>query len=118
MEANRFADLLNPIRDLARNWDVDIAQCLEEYLDELGAELGGHDDDAAAAGPRGINNNGSITTSSAGAQQPHLNFAEAALLIQGSAAVYSKKVEYVYALVYQTLQHITAANKKDEKVRE
>ena len=32
-----------------------------------------------------------------------MNFAEAALLIQGSACIYRKKVEYLYALVYQTL---------------
>ena len=32
-----------------------------------------------------------------------MNFAEAALLIQGTACIYSKKVEYLYALVYQTL---------------
>lgn len=31
------------------------------------------------------------------------NFAEAALLIQGSACIYSKKVEYLYRLVYETL---------------
>jgi condensin-2 complex subunit H2 len=103
METNRFAELLNPIRDLARNWDVDIAHCLEDYLEELGdTELG----------RERCSENNSIT--------PHrqsLNFAEAALLIQGSAAVYSKKVEYVYALVYQALQHITSANKKDEKVQ-
>jgi condensin-2 complex subunit H2 len=33
----------------------------------------------------------------------NLNFAEAALLIQGSACIYSKKVEYLYALLYKTL---------------
>ena len=35
-----------------------------------------------------------------------LNFTEAALLIQGSACVYSRKVEYLYALVCQTLDCI------------
>jgi len=39
-----------------------------------------------------------------------MNFAEAALIIQGSACVYSKKVEYLYALVYQVLDVL--ANKK------
>ena len=32
---------------------------------------------------------------------PSLDFAEAALLIQSSACVYSKKVEYLHNLVYQ-----------------
>ena len=35
-----------------------------------------------------------------------MNFAEAAMLIQSSTCVYSKKVEYLYALVYQTLDLI------------
>jgi len=32
-----------------------------------------------------------------------MNFTEAALLIQGSACIYSKKVEYLYSLVIQVL---------------
>ena len=31
----RFAHLLDPIRDLALNWQVDVATELEEYLEEL-----------------------------------------------------------------------------------
>ncbi|XP_025907982.1 condensin-2 complex subunit H2, partial [Nothoprocta perdicaria] len=42
-----------------------------------------------------------------------MNFIEAALLIQGSACVYSKKVEYLYSLVYQALDFIS--NKRREK---
>ena len=33
----RFAHLLQPIRDLAKNWDIDIAGQLEEYLSEVGS---------------------------------------------------------------------------------
>ena len=36
-----------------------------------------------------------------------MNFIEAALLIQGSACVYSKKVKYLYSLVYQALDFIS-----------
>uniref|UniRef100_H9GJL1 Condensin-2 complex subunit H2 n=1 Tax=Anolis carolinensis TaxID=28377 RepID=H9GJL1_ANOCA len=43
-----------------------------------------------------------------------MNFIEAALLIQGSACIYSKKVEYLYSLVYQALDFIS--NKKREKL--
>ena len=32
---SRFAHLLKPIRDLARNWDIDIASELEDYLAEV-----------------------------------------------------------------------------------
>ena len=38
----------------------------------------------------------------------------AALVIQGSAFVYSKKVEYLYNLVFQALEYITARKKNDE----
>ncbi|TFJ83063.1 hypothetical protein NSK_005634 [Nannochloropsis salina CCMP1776] len=58
-EEARFSHLLQPIRDLARNWDIDIASSLEDYLDELdGMEI------------------------SLDGGQTNLNFAEAALLIQ------------------------------------
>ncbi|NXP26303.1 CNDH2 protein, partial [Scytalopus superciliaris] len=43
-----------------------------------------------------------------------MNFMEAALLIQGSACIYSRKVEYLYMLVCQTLDCIS--NKKREKL--
>ena len=33
---SRFAFLLQPIRDLTKNWDVDVASQLEEYLTEVG----------------------------------------------------------------------------------
>ncbi len=41
-------------------------------------------------------------------QRHSLNFAEAALLIQNSASVYSRKVEYLYNLVHQTLELISS----------
>lgn len=78
----RFGHLLEPIRDLAQNWSIDIANELEEYLSELE----------------------SITIQFEDSRT--LNFAEAALLIQGSACIYSKKVEHLYTLVYQTLNQV------------
>jgi condensin-2 complex subunit H2 len=35
LKENRFSYLLQPIRDLAANWDINIAGELEEYLEEL-----------------------------------------------------------------------------------
>ena len=32
---SRFAHLLQPIRDLATNWDIDLASELEDYLTEV-----------------------------------------------------------------------------------
>jgi hypothetical protein len=83
-EKTRYAHLLRPIRDLAESWSIDLAGELAEYLDELCAIE--------------ISLDGGLTT---------VNFAEAALVIQGSACVYSKKVEYLYSLVYQTLNRVS-----------
>ncbi|XP_004937459.4 condensin-2 complex subunit H2 isoform X1 [Gallus gallus] len=87
---SRFAHLLQPIRDLTKNWEVDVAAQLGEYLEELDQIC--------------ISFDGGKTT---------MNFIEAALLIQGSACIYSKKVEYLYSLVYQALDSIS--NKKRER---
>ncbi|XP_076310105.1 condensin-2 complex subunit H2-like isoform X2 [Tachypleus tridentatus] len=87
----RFAHLLNPIRDLKKNWEIDIAAYLEEYLAEL-EELTFSFNNGATA----------------------LNFAEAALLIQGSACVYSKKVEYLYRLVFQMLELLSSSKKSSQ----
>jgi condensin-2 complex subunit H2 len=78
-------------RDLALNWNVDIANDLEQYLNEL--EL------------IEISFDGGATT---------LNFAEAALLIQGSTCVYSRKVEYLYQLVFKVLDIIADRQRKSD----
>ncbi|KAJ8006829.1 hypothetical protein DPEC_G00111290 [Dallia pectoralis] len=88
----RFAHLLRPIRELTKNWDIDVASELADYLEELDEMC--------------ISFDGGKTT---------LNFAEAALLIQGSACIYSKKVEHLYNLVYQTLDYMNDRNKKKDK---
>ncbi|KAF1658371.1 UNVERIFIED_CONTAM: Condensin-2 complex subunit H2, partial [Eudyptes robustus] len=87
---SRFLHLLQPIRDLTKNWEVDrpVSPLLRvSQLDQICISF----------------DNGKTT----------MNFIEAALLIQGSACVYSRKVEYLYSLVYQTLDFIS--NKKREK---
>uniref|UniRef100_A0A3P8UAK5 Condensin-2 complex subunit H2 n=1 Tax=Amphiprion percula TaxID=161767 RepID=A0A3P8UAK5_AMPPE len=86
MEAtqSRYVHLLQPIRELTKNWDIDLASELNDYLDELDEMC--------------ITFDGGKT---------RLNFAEAALLIQGSASIYSKKVELLHNLVFQTLEFIS-----------
>uniref|UniRef100_H2ZUW6 Condensin-2 complex subunit H2 n=1 Tax=Latimeria chalumnae TaxID=7897 RepID=H2ZUW6_LATCH len=88
---SRYTHLLQPIRDLTKNWEVDVASQLEEYLEELDQLC--------------ITFDGGRTT---------MNFAEAALLIQGSACIYSKKVEYLYTLVYQALDLISNKKRKNQ----
>lgn len=88
---NRFYSLIQPIRDLASNWDVDIADSLETYLEEL---------EHVRLSVKDINGKSKRIVND-------LNFAEAALLIQGSTAIYSKKVEYLHQLVQQALELIS-----------
>ncbi|XP_064603130.1 condensin-2 complex subunit H2-like [Liolophura sinensis] len=87
----RFAHILQPIRDLTKNWDVDIANHLEEYLDEIESIS--------------VTFDGGATT---------MNFSEAALVIQGSASVYSRKVEYLYTLVYQVLDLLASKKRQTQ----
>nr|XP_057921773.1 condensin-2 complex subunit H2 [Doryrhamphus excisus] len=88
---SRFTHLLKPIRKLTENWDIDLTSELNDYLEELDEMC--------------------ITFDG----KTRLNFAEAALLIQGSASIYSKKVELLHSLVYQTLESISDRNKKRSK---
>ncbi|XP_074481016.1 condensin-2 complex subunit H2 isoform X3 [Sebastes fasciatus] len=89
---SRYPHLLQPIRELTKNWEIDVASELNDYLEEL--------DDMCITFDGG---------------KIRLNFAEAALLIQGSACIYSKKVELLHSLVYQTLEYINDRNKKGNK---
>lgn len=84
---NRYHHLLQPIRDLSKVWNIEIAEELEKYIAEVAS-----------------------LEFSTGAGK--VNFAEAALLIQGSTAIYSRKVEQLYALVYQALGQICESKEK------
>lgn len=94
-DMDKYKSLVQPIQDLVLNWDIDVAEGLTDYLEEL---------DAIRI----------RTTSEEGEDGPTLNFAQAAILIQGSTAVYSKKVEYLHKLVYQALEYFS--QQRDNKV--
>jgi hypothetical protein len=83
----KFGHLLKPLRNLADDWEIDVAHDLEEYLEELSHLQITID---------GLN----------------CNFAEAALLIQGSTFHYSRKVESLLKLVYAALNAISAKKKR------
>ncbi|KAG6949136.1 hypothetical protein JG688_00014764 [Phytophthora aleatoria] len=99
MSEGRLQHLLQPIRDLSKNWNIDVASELEEYMDKLeNLNIAFDPEDGASI---------------ANGEGPGvMNFAEAALLIQGTSVIYSRKVEYLHALVYQTLAHLS---KQDDK---
>jgi hypothetical protein len=111
---------LQPIRDLSLNWDVDIAACLEDVLNELAAEAQmanehgflfeqsqtqdmehtQHDHSAADTSTM------SQMTQSAKNEQVAAHFSQAALLLQNAGFVYGRKVEYLYNLVYQAMKDL------------
>ncbi|XP_056845574.1 condensin-2 complex subunit H2-like [Raphanus sativus] len=83
---------VQPERDLVANWEVDLSEKLEEYLLKIcSGELTGNEEEDSP-----------------------VNFAEAALLLQGSVQVYSKKVEYLYNLVLRTLEFLSNQREQEE----
>lgn len=92
-ETSRFSHLLQPIRDLSKVWRIEIAEELEKYIEEVSQLV--------------------VTNPENGIS--HLNFAEAALLIQGSTAIYGRKVELLYQLVYQALDLLALDKGKDKE---
>ncbi|KAE8730933.1 putative Plant invertase/pectin methylesterase inhibitor superfamily [Hibiscus syriacus] len=83
-----------PGLDLEANWEVDLAKKLEDYLLKIcsGEITGSQDDDGHSS----------------------VNFAEAALLLQGSVQVYSRKVEYLYNLVLHALEFLSQKRQQDK----
>ncbi|KAM0962684.1 hypothetical protein ACFX14_021797 [Malus domestica] len=79
-------------RDLESNWELDLAQKLEEYLLKICS--------------------GEIPTEAEG--HVAINFAEAALLLQGSVQVYSRKVEYLYSLVLRALEFLSQKGQHEQ----
>eukprot|EP00529_Nitzschia_sp_RCC80_P014674 CAMPEP_0113481588 /NCGR_PEP_ID=MMETSP0014_2-20120614/22486_1 /TAXON_ID=2857 /ORGANISM="Nitzschia sp." /LENGTH=751 /DNA_ID=CAMNT_0000375089 /DNA_START=22 /DNA_END=2277 /DNA_ORIENTATION=- /assembly_acc=CAM_ASM_000159 len=106
---------LQPIRDLSRNWDVDIASCLEEYLHEL-AQIAPEGVTISTAGQQPSSSSSSMVSDSDDDDNNNSsavpNFAHAALILQNSSNVYGRKVEYLHSLVYKALEEIfkSAAN--------
>jgi len=104
---------LKPLRDLAQNWDIDIASCLEDYLHEL-VSLG-HPPDPRFPNGHPAGGNGTGTGTGNGTGSSDTNFAQAALLLQNSSSVYSRKVEYLHSLVYQALNDLIASTRNGGK---
>ncbi|KAL1536281.1 Condensin-2 complex subunit H2 [Salvia divinorum] len=91
--SGRFLETVRPPRDLESNWTVDLAKNLEEYLLQI------------CSGQISIEEDANLS----------VNFAEAALLLQGSVQVYSRKVEYLYSLVIHSLDFISKKSQEDQE---
>jgi len=91
IDDQRFAELLKPIKDLTQNWEVPLATLLSQYIDDL-----------------------QHVTISFDGGETSVNFAEAALLLQGTASVYSKKVDFLWQMVLQTLDMLRSKKGEEE----
>ncbi|KAL3641930.1 Condensin-2 complex subunit H2 [Castilleja foliolosa] len=90
--SGNFLKTVQPLRDLESNWTVDLAKNLEEYLLKIcSGQISVYDDSIF-----------------------NVNFAEAALLLQGSVQVYSRKVEYLYSLVLHALDFISQKSQDEQ----
>ncbi len=94
MDDQRFADLIKPIKDLTENWQVPLARYLEEYIEELGLE--------------------DLAATSGGSGSGKVNFVQAALLLQGTASVYSKKVEFLWQNTLKMLDLLASRKALEE----
>ncbi|KAJ8600939.1 hypothetical protein CTAYLR_005067 [Chrysophaeum taylorii] len=84
----RFGALLRPIRDAALAFEVDVSAELEEYIEQC---------------VRAIDESNLV------------NFAEAGLLVQGSALILGRKVEHLHSLVYKTLEKLKTQRSRPER---
>lgn len=92
---------------MSQHWNIDLAQELEEYLEEL-EHVKITFDPSTPELSISANENNSAT----------FNFAEAALVIQNTSAIYSRKVEYLYALVFQALRYLHESKKQTRRNEE
>lgn len=95
---SKFSILLTPSRELEASWEIDIAKELSRYAASLGIEI--------------INDD---TDSDPSATSTAVDFAEAALLVQGSTSIYSRKVEHLYNLVYSAVSTLNQLGGKEKK---
>ncbi|KAI6202744.1 hypothetical protein M3Y94_00476000 [Aphelenchoides besseyi] len=92
-EQHRYLHLLQPIRDVETNWDGNIKEHLNEYLNKLK-----NDRERQVIDDEG--------------DSVRFNFSEAAMLLQGSLYIYAKKVDNLHAAISDVFAHGTGKGKK------
>lgn len=90
----RYGFLLQPIKDLAANWNVDIGKYLDQFLESVKAVQM----EQLEKGRR-------------------FNFNEAAMILQSTTSTYDKKVEFVYQIAVGAFDNLEKKkkSKKDKK---
>lgn len=96
-------------KDPSLNWNIDVSAELEKYLSAI--EL--LDDDmnyGQNSEMSGYGHNNENVNSGNGNYMQLFNFVEAALIIQNSTSLYSKKIEHLHSLVFDTF-HLLSTGK-------
>ncbi|POM82473.1 Protein of unknown function (DUF1032) family protein [Cryptosporidium meleagridis] len=96
-------------KDPSLNWNIDVSAELEKYLSAI--ELLDEDvnySQSSEANGYGYNNEN--ITSNNGSYMQMFNFVEAALIIQNSTSLYSKKIEHLHSLVFDAF-HLLSTGK-------
>jgi condensin-2 complex subunit H2 len=88
-------EVIQPLRDLARNFDIDIEPYLQEYL---------HYESSLDNDVDGIINPSSSSCST------KTQFATAALKIQNSTSIYTRKVDFLHQVVYEAHEALSEYN--------
>ncbi|KAH8741951.1 hypothetical protein FG386_002326 [Cryptosporidium ryanae] len=86
-------------KDPSLNWNIDVSAELEKYLSAI--EL--FDEDISYSQNIEVGNNSQQgSNNNQGNYHQLFNFVEAALIIQNSTSLYSRKIEHLHSLVYET----------------
>ena len=98
-QKGKFDHLLKPNKNLAQSWGVDISKLLSEYAASLDL-------------PPEWKNSALLSDVEEGLQ---VDFAEAALLLQGSTTIYCRKVEHLYSLVLAAVEIMNQMKSRKSK---
>jgi len=96
---NVIVDDIQPLRDLALNFDIDIEPYLREYLEDVSGQNDVNDNDE----DEDEENYTDTATATTTTQQ---TFATAAIKLQTSAGIYDRKVEYLHKSTYEVLDEL------------
>ncbi|KAH7649268.1 hypothetical protein FG379_001625 [Cryptosporidium bovis] len=94
-------------KDPSLNWNIDVSSELEKYLSAI--ELLDEDISCSQNTEVGSNNQ---QNNNQGNYHQLFNFVEAALIIQNSTSLYSKKIEHLHSLVYETFNLLSTGKSR------
>ncbi|KAK6589770.1 hypothetical protein RS030_183 [Cryptosporidium xiaoi] len=94
-------------KDPSLNWNIDVSSELEKYLSAI--ELFDEDISCSQNIEVGSSNQ---QNNNQGNYYQLFNFVEAALIIQNSTSLYSKKIEHLHSLVYETFNLLSTGKSR------